>query len=321
MGFPSDASDSDDDDIIDEQRAGEMLSEMLLSLYFASDLSAKQMCVLSWWAHHAGAKGQVKYFAFSPNAASTGHFQRHIDSVLKLDASKTGKYKVTVPTYQKHDVSRSAHKMMAHPPHEELYKELEANPEQLTELQQSLDRREWPPHYLENPVVRRHRDLPVVPCALYLDAAPFQTHDAFSACFCYSLVAGERHLVKLMRKSTMCKCGCRGWCTLWPVLDFVHWSCDAMAEGEWPRERHDKAPWTDDDVERAEKAGQPLGFVAILLQIKGDWSELCSSLGFPTWGSLRFPCMFCKVIKEKYVDVPRARPSQLPLARNYDGRL
>ena len=40
-------------------------------------------------------------------------------------------------------------------------------------------------------------------------------------------------------------------------------------------------------------AGEPLGFAAAIITVKGDWSEYVHAFGFPSWGTHRSPCLFC----------------------------
>ena len=61
--------------------------------------------------------------------------------------------------------------------------------------------------------------------------------------------------------------------------------------------RHNNAEFLDTDSYRSEFAGQPFGFKAFLLQIKGDWSEYSLTFGFPSWATELFPCLFCNCIK------------------------
>ena len=78
----------------------------------------------------------------------------------------------------------------------------------------------------------------------------------------------------------------------------LHWSLSAMSTGMFPGSRHDRAAWKPGDEQRAGLAGTQLSFVGVLLQIRGDWLEMSTSLGFPTWADSRSPCIFCKTDKQ-----------------------
>lgn len=97
-------------------------------------------------------------------------------------------------------------------------------------------------------------------------------------------------------KSKVCRCSCKGWCSLYEVLSFLRWSFEALADQEYPSTRHDDLPF--DDPIRIGRAGTPLAVRGALVQIKGDWAEFAHSLGFPAWNSRCHPCIFCKVPAE-----------------------
>ena len=90
----------------------------------------------------------------------------------------------------------------------------------------------------------------------------------------------------------MCKCGCRAWCTFFEVFRFLAWSLKALEEGLYPLHRHDGKVWGPGDEDRSRFSGQRM-MKGALLNIKGDWSEYCSTWGFPTWQDSLRPCMEC----------------------------
>ena len=103
-------------------------------------------------------------------------------------------------------------------------------------------------------------------------------------------MTGVRHLMAVQRKIRLCRCGCRGWCSLWPVLHMIHWSSAALAEGEFPGRPCVGVAWS----EAAEAIGG--GLLALrgaLLHIKLDWGEAASSMAFPNWASALHPCFGC----------------------------
>ena len=115
-----------------------------MTMFFAAKLSAKQVCILSWWCAQAGAVGFVTKLKHNPRAARNGHFQRHLDTVLKTDPAKKGRYRVDVPAYRKWDLTRTAHPLIVTPPHEAIATEIAEDPPQLDDLQASREKREWP---------------------------------------------------------------------------------------------------------------------------------------------------------------------------------
>jgi hypothetical protein len=104
------------------------------------------------------------------------------------------------------------------------------------------------------------------------------------------MINNKHHVVGVLAKSTLCNCGCHGWCSIWQLFEMLDWSFVALAEGVHPRRRHDGQP---PDPYWLSLAGCHMGFKAVVILIKGDWAEFCGSLGFPTWASAEHPCVKC----------------------------
>ena len=147
--------------------------------------------------------------------------------------------------------------------------------------------------------------------ALYIDGVPYSRHDGFLGFWVYNLITWKRHLAVVLRKSQMCACGCRKWCSLWPVFRFLQWSLRALADGRWPAARHDAAPWAAEDATRAALAGSPLPRGALVL-LKGDWSEVCLTLGVPTWSSTTHPCFLCASTRDALFSLANFAPTTFP---------
>ena len=58
------------------------------------------------------------------------------------------------------------------------------------------------------------RGTDVHPLALYVDGVRHTKRDGVIGFFIYSLVTPRRHLCVAVRKSDLCRCGCRGWCSM-----------------------------------------------------------------------------------------------------------
>ena len=72
-------SESEVDEAVD---AGRAFIDLLLSLLTCGRLSAKNVCILCWWASKGGLAA-ARDLAFRPDAPSS-HYQRHIDCVNKV---------------------------------------------------------------------------------------------------------------------------------------------------------------------------------------------------------------------------------------------
>ena len=84
------------------------------------------------------------------------------------------------------------------------------------------------------------------------------------------------------------------------ILEVFVWSLEAMFEGEYPRTRPGGLPWTDQDGWRKKRAGQKLGFQAILTQVKGDWKHFKLALGLPGWRDWNLRCWRCRALAREW---------------------
>ena len=132
----------------------------------------------------------------------------------------------------------------------------------------------------------------VIPLSLYMDGVPYSHTDSVIGVWICNMLTGVRHLSLVIRKRLVCKCGCRAWCTFFPLFRFLRWALAALAAGRFPAHRHDYCKWSEQDRARSARAGERMRKCALLL-IKGDWMEYCERLGFPTWRSNLRPCLLC----------------------------
>lgn len=292
------------------QEAGQHLASLLIKLRLAGTISAQQCCTLAHWASLAGAVGPCAEFALKPGNPSTGHYQRKLDAYLRVDEDPAF-YMLPVPQIDKADSAREVQDLETVPPHEALAAEVAADPG-LLERALRAGPSDWATNFTTHPaVVSAPPGVPVLPVAIYLDGVPFTALDGFLGIWIYNLITYKRHLVAVLRKSRMCDCGCRKWCSLYPVFLFLRWSFAALAAGLWPQQRHDGEPWRAGDGGRAEKAGQPMVRGAVVL-VKGDWSEFCLTMGFPTWSTQRHPCLFCNCTRDTLYALEGFAPFSFP---------
>ena len=180
-----------------QQAAGDTLAAELLALLERGEakgvLSARAVCTLAHYATEAGAKGFVTKLAFNPGASS-GHFQRHLDSVLSFGDEAKLLYQLQVPGHNRHSMGRVVHTLHALPLHEELAREVAESPGLEEQLATSVRDNHWPPIYYEHPVVRENPGDVVYPLALYLDGVGYSKVDTVLGITITNLLTGKRLL-------------------------------------------------------------------------------------------------------------------------------
>ena len=239
----------------------------------------------------AGLKGKGSELAVAPTRTG-GAFSAHFDKVLGLDeVLQRPWYTVDVPLFSKHDVARVVRPLAVTPVYEALAMELAETPDLQEKLADSVAAGQWARNYMENEVVKREPLGTVFPLGLYLDKVQYKKRDSTLGIWAINCFTHRRHLMACIPTSQTCQCGCNGWCSLFPVLAFVEWSFAAAADGHYPLQRHD-GPWPVDSASLS-LAGQPLGFRAVVVIIKGDWSEFQSTLSFRAWNHVAHPCFKC----------------------------
>jgi hypothetical protein len=303
-----DLSDSDDDDGDADTRlptradAETALGDYLLSKVMQGRMPASEACTIAYYAKFCGVGGVTDAIALKPSSPS-GHFQRQIDSVIGADILDKRFAWLDVPGYSKTQMGRVVHSVLALPAHEVLLAELARTPDAEYRLGEKVRDRELPPSYFTHPVAVRS-NFTAMPLAFYVDGVPFAKHDGIVGFWVYSLVTTTRHLFAVVRKSRVCRCGCRGWCTYYHFFVFFQWSLLAMAAGEHPRRRWDGKDWSEADVAagRNVSAGVAMPLTFALLLVKGDWAEYCATFGFMNWNYSAAPCMFCKCTASNMYD-------------------
>ena len=301
-----DASESDEEGSErgdDVGSPGYQLIWFLLGLLAKCTLNAKDFCIICYWAARAGAAGDCSVYGKAPGR-QTGAYQRHLDKLLPARPVEGAYYRLSVPQSTRQGLNRVSREIPVVIPYEALTREFEVTPALREGIDERTRDRDWEKAYNEHPSVKRaieRRSALPEPLALYLDGIRFtrQTSagrvDTMLLFTIYSLTTCRRHLIAAVRKSAFCKCGCKGWCTIYPILLFIAWAIAAMDAGRRPATRHDGSPW---EGVWAEIAGSALPFQAVLLDVKGDWAEFCHSLGFPTWQSWFHPCFCCGVRRD-----------------------
>lgn len=282
---------SDDDEV--QVHPGQRMVDELLESYLEGTLSAKKFCVVCYHAFHAGVE-EARPYAFRPGAEETGHYQRKLDSALNFKADDDKLYSVDVPLTIHGERRKSS--MLVRLPHECLQEQLQNDPTVLTDWEANIQNETWVRAYEQHPLVRgasREDRRRVLPIALYMDSTEFQTQDSLVVLTVHFLPSNTRHLIWAARKSSLCACGCAGWCSFFPLFQVVSWSLAALRLGVHPASRHDGRVWRDSDALRKSKSRASLGIKGVVIDIQGDWAEFAHRWGFPTWKSSTSPCFLC----------------------------
>lgn len=292
----ADEEDEDPENPSTPEAATDALSDMLIDMVLKRSLSAKQACNIAWYAMKAGLGGSIAEMALKPSSSS-GHFQRKLDAVMgHQQAIQQTLYELDIPSYNRHQVEREVRRIPVLPPHEAIVREVAETPELRAKLADVVSHRAFPDDYYNHPVVRSAPPGTVFPLQLFVDGVPTTKRDGLIGFHLVNIVSGARHISVCLRKSRLCACGCKGWCSLHQVWVFLQWSFASLALGRAPGTRHDGKPWLRSDAERAtlSNAQLALGISACLLHIKGDWMEMVTSFGFPSWNDKCHPCWACE---------------------------
>ena len=296
------------------EEAGGELAQYLVELKDQGQLTAKQACLIAFWARRAGAAGELD-IAYPPGR-QTGQYSRHFDTMvrrLSQDEADLGWYMVPAPVYRRCDASRSVREVAVYPPHEALADEYRANPAMAEELKQRIAAGELPPCYDANPVKRASLpSCPVFPLLLYVDAVAYSRTDKIIGFWVENVVTGVRTLCCALRRSSLCRCGCRGYCTIESIMVVLRWSFEALGAQAFPNERHDRAAWHATDDRRRERAGGQCEYKACLLLVKCDMQEFVSTFGFPSWATQASPCPLCWRTRANWSEIAGINAISLP---------
>lgn len=299
-----DASDSDGDfdpESCSPETAQEEFRNFVVSLKTRGCISAKAACTLCFWAMKSGAGGCIRELAYPPVNKQSGKYSLHFDKIVYGQRpTDLNYYRVRAPGHRRADDRRVYDLIPVMLPHEIIAEEFNTDGPRITEKMQDLiSKKELPPVYMNHLVVKNCGQGEVVlPLTFYLDGVQTSREDNTLGMWMQNICTGRRWLLCALRKSELCKCGCKGSCRMHPIFSVFEWSLHCLSLGVFPSLRHDGSEFEDDD-ERIQASGQNIGCRAALVAIKGDWLEWASTLGFSSWSSANFPCPLCHVEKHE----------------------
>ena len=304
-------------DDVSPECAGAHLYDLIVNMKHAGKLTASAACIISFWAVRAGACGPTEALARRPGLGS-GKYSAHFDKVVAGGTPADNDwYEVAAPMHDRAEDSRVVRRLPLRLPHESLVEHFEVRgPELIENLRDALANDKLPPNYASSPVVQGAPiGTHVLPICLYIDGVGFSREDTATGLWMSCLLTGRRWLLCAIRKSTLCSCGCHGWCTYYVVFATIHWSLLSLACGRHPETRHDGAPFDpEEDANRHFVRGLDLPIRACVVAVRGDWMEISCTLGFPTWKHRVAPCPWCTATQENRGDFRALSLRTLPHA-------
>ena len=282
--------------------ASDELANLLLGKYDSGKWFATDICKVAWWATRIGGVGALAELAKRPGL-QTGNYNQHIEHVLGTSKNDVLLSYLNMPSSGPTDGSRTMRKLPVIHPYELLNQEMAECREQLESSLATAVRDDLlPPVYTEHPVAISS-GLKAHPIALYLDGVPTTKRDGVLGVWTYFLHSPKkkRHLCAVIKKSTLCACGCGGWCSLFVLFAWLGWNMGVMAAGKNPLTAWDGSAFNDYIRASPSVAGMPLLYIACLCAIKGDWQEFCSTFAFANWATIASPCFSCWATKLDYL--------------------
>lgn len=291
----SDDSDSDFD--IGDLTPGEEYVKYNLELYWARTLNATQFCNAMFLASQAGI------MEAKPYAVELGkrHCQEKLDKILGSTKEAKEIYEVFIAGTSKHDLSRTIHMVPCFCAHE-LWAEHVKSVMVRDAIETYVRESPMTPAYENHPLVKDAAGTGeiIAPIAVYIDGVSYSITDSVIGFWIVCQATKKRFLAGILRKKNMCACGCRGWCSIYMMLEHFTWSLKSISSGIFPETRHDAAPWRASDADRALMGGEKMQMRGAIVYIKGDWSEYASTMGFPAWNDGLRPCFECAAAKEDF---------------------
>ena len=179
---------------------------------------------------------------------------------------------------------------------------------------------DMPPAYTEHVVVQKSRPNIAIPLALYIDGVQYATRNSLIGVWLVNLVTQRRHLMVNIRKDSLCRCGCKGWCTLWAIMSFVSWCIKVLSLGVHASTRADGVAFENAERNLRERANTPCPVGAIVF-LKVDLAEFGATLGFWTTASNRYPCFLCNATRDRMIDFERWDAITHPFVERTWGRV
>ena len=283
---------------------GSEFRKWLLLRYAKGELSAKDVCTAAWAL--SGQNVDVEDLALSPSSRS-GHFERHLTKALQLDVfASTEIYYADIPFHDKAGNRRVLREHGFLLPHERVAAIVGTSPTAFAPPPEDRDAIQQLPRYQRCRLLQELGWARVACLGFYVDAAPYSKRDSFYAFYWNDVFSVQRRVITTIRKSDLCRCGCRGLCSINAIMRVIVWSFLVLRAGTWPTVRHDN---TELDPHRQARIGA-LPVHGVLIELRADWKEFSETFGFKSWASSAYPCFKCTACTNNQHEYARPLPPQ-----------
>ena len=257
-----------------ESRLGEMLVNKLLE----GPWHATDICEIAYYVRCIGARSDsmVGKLSRAPGDPSRSNYSRHCKKTLKIHHDEH--MKIQVAAFDKHEPdNRGKLDLAVRNIHEVINDEVADDPTLVEKLAKAVADRSLPDVYFEHPVATAS-SFTAFPILFYIDGVPTTKSDGVVGFWAYIgyRISDNRHLLCSIRKSRLCRCGCKGWCTLDAIWRWLLWSFIALATKVFPSSRVDRSLWGEDS-KRQDLVGTPMVCAGACCGLKTDWMELGTS--------------------------------------------
>jgi hypothetical protein len=210
--------------------AGKQLRKLLLTEVTDGTLPADRCALLCHYISVSHGIG-VEDLAVLPDQLK--HASHHINTVVAKEFRSPDLDYVATPMFLKSHNRRKAVDQPVQYAYAAVAKDFDNHVEPL-----AVDTYQHP-SFADHVVVKRARAANchwsrVIPLQLFWDGVAYSSRDEFWSVYFTNLRSGKKWLSWIIRADDMCKCGCKGWCTVYPLLLSLCYDLNAGAQGRSP---------------------------------------------------------------------------------------
>ena len=260
---------------------GQEYRKMLIIDLSNGTIDAAKLTKTAWLHTKSGGRG-VEDLMLEPTDANAKHASELVERIFRAEYPPPPLLKLAVPATPKRDNNRdNSYVVDVQLPSSILIELVENHIEAIDAMQaELLDL------FRTHPVVTEARSEPnpihesrLRPATIYWDGVGYSKRDQFLGFFLYCFASRKSFLLFSIRKEDTCKCGCRGYCTLYPLL----WTIAADILYKCNEHR---------DIARF-----------VFCFTKGDWPAFCEVACLRQWSHDHWPCFECQYDKREICDL------------------